>query len=97
MKNLSNYFEEYHFYENIRRWNYYKVDFSEINIDALIKIRALYCSKVIFKSILSFRIKSNWPFIVKAFKILRKENVPIHMFFRLLSKKPLYQVAASVE
>lgn len=97
MKNLSNYFEEYDFYENIRKWNYYKVDFSEINIDALIKIRALYCSKVIFKSFLSFKIKSNWPFIIKALKILRKEHIPIRMFFRLLSKKPLYQVATSLK
>lgn len=93
IKNLSNYFEEYNFYKAIRDHNDYKVDLAELDIEKLIKVKAMYCSKVILKALLYGTAFKNWGLIKKAFAIQNKEKVPMHLYSKLFSKKPLSEIA----
>ncbi|MGV3587894.1 MAG: glycosyltransferase family 2 protein [Adhaeribacter sp.] len=90
MKNLSNYFEDYYFYKGIKKQNLYKLDFSEIDIDALIKRKAADCVKVILKVIPRLVKKENWQVLNKALNILYSEKVllpSISVIFGLIKRK----------
>ena len=92
LKNLANYFEEYYFYKGIQEHNPYKLDFSEFDIDTLVKRKAADCVKVIIKVLPRLVEKKNWPVLNKAIGILYAEKVlvpAIAVIFGLLRRRAM--------
>lgn len=85
IKNLSNYFEDYHFFKGIKQHNLYNLDLNELDIDALIKIKAADCVKVILKVLPRLVEKKNWEILHKAWQILYTEKVIIPSLIVILS------------
>ncbi|WP_132054597.1 glycosyltransferase family 2 protein [Pseudocnuella soli] len=92
MQNIGNYIEEYRFYKNIQKHNKLQLDLQEIKMDRLVSVKALFCSKVIIKGVLSRKLKKNWKLMAQAFQIIRKEHVPLHLYLKLFSKKRLSEI-----
>jgi glycosyltransferase involved in cell wall biosynthesis len=92
MSNIHNYIEEYKFYKALRKNNEYGIDFKEFNPEKLIKVRALFCAKVIIKAIMSRKLKKNWKLMQEAMQIIRQEKVPLHLYPKLFSKKRLSEI-----
>lgn len=95
LKNLSNYFEDYYFYKEIKEHNQYKLDFSELDIDALVKRKAADCIKVIIKVIPRLVENKNWQVLNRAFNILYSEKVilpSLLVILNLVKRKALPRV-----
>jgi glycosyltransferase involved in cell wall biosynthesis len=91
-QNLTNYFEEYQFYKNIKHKNEYNIDFSQVNIDKLIKEKALACAKVIIKVIPRLKKRSNWFLLNQAVNIAFSEGVILRLLSGVFSKRELAKV-----
>ncbi|MHA4842642.1 glycosyltransferase family 2 protein [Flavitalea antarctica] len=87
MKNYQYTFEEYAFYKAIKSDNVLQLDLSRLEIDEMIKKRATFCAKVMYKSAAGiFRKKSRKNFL-KALKIASSEKVLLSPILQMLLLK----------
>ncbi len=77
MHNFINYFEEYYLSKAIKEHNGYDIDTSGIDIDAVIKMRAAKCAKVMYKVLPQLYNKEKRQIFMHAFSIANKEHVLI--------------------
>ncbi|TKK65008.1 glycosyltransferase family 2 protein [Ilyomonas limi] len=75
MKNYVNYFEEYELCQNIKAHRGYNIDTTDIDMDAVLKMRAAKCAKVVYKVLPQLYKKAQRQLFVNAFKIAWKESV----------------------
>jgi glycosyltransferase involved in cell wall biosynthesis len=68
-------FEEYFFYKEIQTLNKYQIDLTKLGINKIIKKRATYCAKAMYKVMTRFYKKKERIILGKAFKIAYKEKV----------------------
>jgi glycosyltransferase involved in cell wall biosynthesis len=68
-------FEEYFFYKEIQTHNKYHLDLFKLEIDKIIKKRAAYCAKAMYKLLPKFYQRRARSTLVKAFRIASKEKV----------------------
>lgn len=68
-------FEDYLFYKEIQAHNRYQLDLGRLEIDKIIKKKATYCAKAMYKVMPRFYQKKEWSILAKAFKIAYKEKV----------------------
>ena len=88
--NVQNWIDEYNFYKDIKALNPYGLDTSQLdtlNIDPVIKNRAMHCSKGMFRILHRFYKKGNSKLIKKAFQIAYREKVLLSGFYNLASKQ----------
>jgi glycosyltransferase involved in cell wall biosynthesis len=77
-KILSGYkftFEDYFFYKEIETNNKYQLDLSSLGINKIIKKRATFCAKAMYKVLPRFYQKKERSIFTKAFKIAIREKV----------------------
>jgi glycosyltransferase involved in cell wall biosynthesis len=86
MKTFLNYYEVYHFYRAIRTEKKYKIDFTEFDIDSLIKRKAILCSNAIPKLLFRLNKKENLVLLKKILKIVYNEKVVFQSFIEWLKK-----------
>lgn len=91
MKNLLNYSETYYFYKGVKAVNSGRINFSEINIDALIKEKAADCIKGILKLIPRLHKKEYRILFRKTFKIIYKEKVPLLLYFKAINNSDIFK------
>ena len=75
IKNFSHYFEWYTLVSNIKKHNELNLDFSILDINKMVKEKAIQCSLAIPWSILRIQKKKSRQILVKAFRIMVKEKV----------------------
>jgi glycosyltransferase involved in cell wall biosynthesis len=92
IKSFSNYFETYNLVKAIKKENELSLDFSEFDIDKVIKKRARDCTLALPWTLMAIQKKQNREVFKKAFKIAYQEQVLIDSFF-LLSRKLLKKVS----
>jgi glycosyltransferase involved in cell wall biosynthesis len=92
IKSFSNYFETYNLVKAIKKGNELNLDFSEFNIEKVIKKRAKDCTLALPWALMAIQKKQNREVFKKALNIAYKEQVLIDSFF-LLSKKLLKKVS----
>ena len=68
-------FEDYFFYKELETKNKLQVDLKSLGIKAIIKKRAAYCSKAMYKVLPRIFQKKERSIIFKAFRIALRENV----------------------
>lgn len=93
LNNFNYTFEEYYFYKNIQQKNPYKADVDMLNINGIVKKRAVFCGDAMFKLIPSLKNKKQRKVFGKAFKIASSEKVIMKSFYKLL--KGLYKKTTS--
>ena len=91
IKSFSNYFETYNLVKRIKKENELSLNFSEFDIDKVIKKRAKDCTLALPWTLMAIQKKQNREVFKKALKIAYKEHVLIDSFF-LLSRKLLKKV-----
>lgn len=84
LKTFMNYFEVYQFYKSIKETNPYKIDFSELNIDLLLKKKAAICANAVVKLIPKLYKKENRAVFKKAINIVYSEKVIFNSFKEVL-------------
>jgi glycosyltransferase involved in cell wall biosynthesis len=95
-KILSDYqftFEEYFFYKQIELQNHYQLDLSRLEIKKIIKKRATYCAKAMYKSMYRFYKKKDRSILTRAFKIALQEKVlftPLLRYIRISATSLLF-------
>jgi glycosyltransferase involved in cell wall biosynthesis len=88
--NVQNWLDEYNFYKDTKVLNPYGLDQKQVDtldIDKVIKNRAVHCSKGMFRILHKFYKPRNRRLIRKAFKVASKEKVLMQGFFELLRKR----------
>jgi glycosyltransferase involved in cell wall biosynthesis len=68
-------FEDYYFYKEIETKNKYQVDLKSLGIEYIIKKRAAYCSKAMYKVLPKIFKKKERSILAKAFRIALREKV----------------------
>ena len=68
-------FEEYFFYKEIQTRNKFQIDLSKLEINQIIKRRAAYCAKAMYKLLPRLFQKKDRSILIKAFKIASQEKV----------------------
>jgi glycosyltransferase involved in cell wall biosynthesis len=86
IRDFSEYFETYEMVKTLKNENNLNLDFTEINIDQIIKKRAIDCSLALPWTLIGIHKKENRKLFKKAFNVIYSEGVLINSFF-LLSKK----------
>ncbi|MEP6514091.1 MAG: glycosyltransferase family 2 protein [Parafilimonas sp.] len=74
-KNFIHFLEDYYFYKSIKEHKEYNINFSEFDIDPIIKKKAANCAKAMYKVIPELGKKEKWSIFKKAFKIAYTEGV----------------------
>jgi glycosyltransferase involved in cell wall biosynthesis len=82
--NFNNRFDEYYFYKAAKTKNEYKVDLFNLNIDDIIKSKAITCVKAMFKSIPGLYKKKQRDIVRKGLKVAFTEHVLLTSFQRSL-------------
>jgi glycosyltransferase involved in cell wall biosynthesis len=91
LKNFNNYFENYALVKSIKKTNELNLDFSEIDIDKLIKEKAIHCTLSIPWVLLGIQKKKNRQIFKKAFNVAYHEKVIVDSLM-VLSKRLLKRV-----
>jgi len=68
-------FEDYFFYKEIETHNKYQLDLTRLGISKIIKKRATFCAKAMYKVLPGVYHKKKRSILAKAFKIAYRENV----------------------
>ena len=84
MKTFLNYFEVFRFYKNIRDYNPYKIDFKNLDIDLLVKKKAIKCANAAIKLIPGLYKKENRVLFKQALKIIKSEKVLFSSLLEIL-------------
>ncbi len=79
-------FEDYRFYKDIQTRNAYNVDLEKVGIDNLVKIRAEFCAKAMYKLLPYIHKKKQRKIITEAFRIARRERVLLSPIMNLLKR-----------
>lgn len=79
-------FEDYKFYKSIKTKNIYNIDLAAVNIDALLRKRAVFCSKAVYKMMPYVHHKKQRAILSKAFRIAKSEHVLFVPIINLLRK-----------
>lgn len=87
MKYFTNYLEEYNLCKAIRENNGYNIDKTGIDMDKVVKKRAVKCAKAIYKLIPLFHKKKERSIFFKAFKIAVTEKVLFAPFMHWVTGK----------
>jgi glycosyltransferase involved in cell wall biosynthesis len=77
-------FEDYRFYKDIQEKNEFNVDLGKVNITELVRKRAIFCAKAMYKLLPYIHHKKHRAIMMQAFRIARREKVlltPILNFF----------------
>ena len=80
LKDYKYTFEDYLFYKSIEKENRYGLDLSKLGITKLVKKRAAFCSKAMYKVALTIYKKKQWSIFKKAFRIAASEKVLLTPF-----------------
>ena len=80
-------FEDYAFYRSVKSENALELDLSKLDIDRMIKKRATFCSKAMYKLLPHILRKNHRENFVRAFKIARKEKVLFAPLLRFITPK----------
>jgi len=80
-------FEDYAFYRSVKSENALELDLSKLDIDRMIKKRATFCSKAMYKLLPHILRKNHRENFLKAFKIARKEKVLLAPLLRFIAPK----------
>ena len=75
LKDYKYTFEEYFFYKEIQIHNRYQLDLSKLEINKIIKKRAAYCAKAMYRLLPRIYQRKERSILVKAFKIANQEKV----------------------
>lgn len=68
-------FEDYMFYKCIWQKNVYNIELSKIDIETIVKKKAAYCAKAMYRALFAFYKKNNYSIFWAGFKIALKERV----------------------
>lgn len=75
-KTYKRFFEEYRFYTEIKKYNKYELDLSQIyNLDKIIKRKATICSRSAIKLLPKLYKTNNWHLFLKGLQITLREGV----------------------
>ena len=91
MKNLRNYCETYYFYKGVKEINASRLNFSDIDIDALIKEKAANCIKGIFKLVPRLHKKEYRDLFRKTLAIIYKEKIPLPMYMKAINNSNVFK------
>ena len=80
-------FEDYTFYKSVKSENALHLDLSKLDIDKMIKKRAAFCSKAMYKLLPHILRKSSRQNFLKAFKIAQQENVLFDPLLQFLGRR----------
>ena len=80
-------FEDYAFYRSVKSENALGLDLSKLDIDKMIKKRATFCSKAMYKLLPHILRKSQRENFLRAFKIARKEKVLLAPLLKFIAPK----------
>jgi hypothetical protein len=80
-------FEDYDFYRSVKSENALKLDLSKLDLDSMIKKRATFCSKAMYKLLPHILRKNHRENFLRAFKIARKEKVLLAPLLRFIVPK----------
>ena len=80
-------FEDYAFYRSVKSENALELDLSKLDIDKMIKKRATFCSKAMYKLLPHILRKSQRENFLRAFKIARKEKVLLAPLLKFIAPK----------
>jgi glycosyltransferase involved in cell wall biosynthesis len=94
MKNMLHYCETYHFYKRVKKLKSSIVDFSEIDIDGLIKEKAADCIKGVLKLLPRLHKKENRILFNKVLKIIQMEKVPLSLYFKAINNSSMFRKMA---
>ena len=86
MYNFVNYFEEYYLCKAIKEHKGYTIDTSGIDMEAIVKMRAAKCAKVMYKVLPQLYKKSKWQIFKHAFKIAGEEHVIVKPLAMMVKK-----------
>ena len=79
-------FEDYRFYKDIQTRNVYNIDLDKVGINELVRKRAVFCSKAMYKLLPYIHHKKQRAIIAEAFKIARLEKVLLSPVINLLKR-----------
>ncbi|HVX52213.1 MAG TPA: glycosyltransferase family 2 protein [Chitinophagaceae bacterium] len=87
IRNFTNYFEEYYLCKAIKERNGYNIDVSSVDMEKVVKKKAINCAKVMVKILPQITHKERRKLFVKALKIAFAENIPWHVFLFYVKNK----------
>ncbi|RYY30107.1 MAG: glycosyltransferase family 2 protein [Chitinophagaceae bacterium] len=79
-------FEDYRFYKDIQTRNVYNIDLNKVGIDELVRKRAVFCAKAMYKLLPYIHHKKQRDIIAQAFRIARREKVLLTPILKFIQR-----------